>query len=102
MLGWCGGLDFDGGVEVGVDAPLMIVVPAASAGADDFGGDDALVVAVVVAFSPGGVHNFFSSPGCRFNTRKLSGKFADENITSFSSFFFGFCKIFTFFASGIL
>ena len=74
------------------------------AGADDFGGEDELVVVVVVVdpFSPGGVHNFFSSPGCRFNTRKLSGKFADEKIGSFSSFFFGFCKIFTFLASGIL
>jgi hypothetical protein len=72
------------------------------AGADDFGGEDELVVVVVVTFSPSGVHNFFSSPGCRFNTRKLSGKLADEKIGSFSSFFFGFCKIFTFLASGIL
>lgn len=42
--------------------PLMIVVPGVNADADNFGGEDVLVV-VVVAFSPGGVHNFFSSPG---------------------------------------
>ena len=74
---------------MGVEEPLLMFADVNAT--DGFGSVD-------VELSPGGAHSFFSSPGCRFNTLKLSGKFADENIVS-SFLDFGFCKIFTFFVS---